>query len=350
MKNINKTLITLISIISCIINFSLAITDNSDCGQFASLSFNNWNWFSIIDWARETDKNQYSNFLDINQQTNILYKKDLNVAMINLKKYCCEKELWWLEMKSHTCQDDKKFFNDNALDSPYLFDHLFDIQMRRLNWLTWDNDIYKNMTQDPKWEGRRSFINEKAENLSGSDAQSIIDEYNKVWEQSPSMYNITDEIYGKFQDSYPNFLTYVSGKWDQNSSESVWSKKVAKALQNYNERTIYDRYINTCALTEYFYSLLAISATATKDKDKIIKRLSNSSCDKMVAKQIDWENAYTQLIVQRASNLFLSNYVKWYIRYLYDRENKLKSIQKNSSDRFLDIVRAVPHLVKQCVK
>ncbi len=350
MENIKKILIIPAFILWFIINFSLAETDFSDCGIFASLSFNNGNWFDIVNWARETENNNRSNFLDIDQQKAIIWKSDLNVAMINLKKYCCEHELWWLEYQSKTCQDDKDFFNNNAPDSRYLFDHIFDVTMRRLSWLTWEHNVYPKMTEDNQATQWRARITKKAENLSGSDAQSIINEYTTHWKQSPSKYNITNEIYWKFQDSYENFLTYVSWKWESKNNDSTAWKKVAEALKQYNQRTLYDKYINACAITEYFYSLLAIPTWKYTDRDRILKRLANWSCDKIVATQIDWENTYVQLIVQRSSNLFLSNYVEWYMWYLYDRETKLKNLRKNSTDRFLDVVRAIPHLVKKCVK
>jgi hypothetical protein len=39
-----------------------------------------------------------------------------------------------------------------VIDSPYLFDHLFDVVMRRLSGLTGESDIYTetNMSSDAK--------------------------------------------------------------------------------------------------------------------------------------------------------------------------------------------------------
>lgn len=346
MENVNKILIIPALILWSIINFSFAVPNSSDCGLFASKSYNNWDWFSIVNLARETNDNKRSNFLSDDQQIAIMPRTGLNVAVLNLKKYCCEHELWWIEMQSETCQNDKKYFNDNALDSQYLFDHIFDVMMRRLNWLTWDNNIYPNVEVDRAWAERRARISEKAENLSWSDAQSIIDEYTRVRKQSPSKFNITNEVYGKFKDENQKFLRYISWEWDDSTE---W-KKVAETMKKYNERTLYDKYINACALTEYFYALLTVPFEEAKDKGNIIQRLSNWLCDKIVAAQIDWENAYVQLITQRSSNLFLSNYIDWYVWYLYNRETQLKNLRKNSTDRFLDVVRAVPNLVHKCVK
>ena len=53
--------------------------------------------------------------------------------------------------------------------------------MRRLAWLTWDTNVYSDMTVDDAWDYSwkrwREYIVSKAEDLSWSDSQTIIDEY-----------------------------------------------------------------------------------------------------------------------------------------------------------------------------
>jgi hypothetical protein len=56
------------------------------------------------------------------------------------------------------------------------------------------------------------------------------------------------------------------------------------------------------------------------------------------------------LVVQRSSNLFMQNYMSWYFKYLKDRWDKLRTFWKDSVDRWLDVVRAVPYLSNRCVK
>ena len=168
MKNLNKILIIPILIFCFLFSFTLA--DNSDCSRFGAMTYKqNWtNWFDIVNKSREVENYEFTKFLSIEQQTGIITKNDLNTAILNLKKYCCENKLW--DLGKDTCTKDKPFFNDNALDSKYLFDHLMDVIMRRLNWSTWDNDIYKktNMSVDPLWAERRSRINSQAESTKWS--------------------------------------------------------------------------------------------------------------------------------------------------------------------------------------
>ncbi len=342
MKNLNKILIIPI-ILACSI-FGVSFADNSDCWIFGNLLYDNW--FNIVNTSRETNSYSFTNFLSIDQQKAILTKNDLNTAILNLKKYCCENERWWLEQTQSTCENDKVFFNDNALDSPYLFDHIFDVIMRRLNWLSGDTNIYTktNMTLDDKWAERRSFITKQATSTGWSDPQIIIDEAKK-FRTSSSIYDISLYINNTFRElNNNNFLIYVSWSWDSEESEKI----VANAMKNYNQWTLYERYINACALTEYFYALLDLWLSI--DKNTIVNKLSNGSCDEIVKKQINGESSYVSLIEQRSANKFLSNYIEWYKSYLYERQEKLQNLLKDSKNRRLDVIRAVPGLQRQCTK
>ena len=325
-------------------NFSLA-DDNVkiyDCWGFATMSYKQkWtNWFNVVTQSRNTNENKYSNFLSKEEQNAIIDNESLNTAMLNLKKYCCENELWWLTQKSKTCIDDSVFFNDSALESPYLFDHLFDVIMRRLSGLTWEKNLYEktNMTVDDKGTEWRARITEKAENTWGATPQIIINQYLETRKQSPSnsWYNISSKIYGSFSKKDNEFLTYVSWQW-----ESEESKGVAEAIKKYSEWTLYDRYINACAMTEYFYSLLNLNIDSS-DRRTTINRVSNWVCHNKVQTQINAENAYVKLVIQQSSNLFLINYIEWYMDYLRGRSDNVRSKHNKILNNFLDIVNAIP--------
>jgi hypothetical protein len=178
MKNLNKILL-MITTLCCFIP-CLTIADNSDCWIFGIDKYKqDWsqNWFSIVNQSRETNNNKFTDFLSIEEQKAIITKNDLNTAILNLKKYCCNNKLWWLS--NETCIDDTSFYNENSLDSPYLFDHLFDVIMRRLNWLDGDRNIYtkSEMSLDEKWVERRNFITEQAISLEWATPQGIWKKY-----------------------------------------------------------------------------------------------------------------------------------------------------------------------------
>ena len=343
MYKINKILISLIISLWWFLSFSFA--DNSDCWIFAIWNFNN-NWdsnsFSIVTTVRWNDDYIYSKFLTSEQRTQIIDANSLNAAILNLKKYCCENELWWLSHSSNTCKNDSWFFNPNSLDSPYLFDHLLDVLMRRLNWLTWDNNIYPNMEVDELWAERRQRIDGKAENLSGSDVQSIADKYQEFRTYHPE-YDITSQMNAQFWDEKnANFLTYIIWEW--------WSEseKIANVFKNYENRSLYDRYNNACSITQYLYSLLNIWIISD-DKETTARKTAKWLCSKITKSQIDNETKYVTLVAKESANRFLNNYIEGYLWYLYNRRITLENIRKSSSNKFLDVVKAVPHLVKRCV-
>lgn len=359
MKNLNKILI-IFTLFSCFsISSVFADPDNSDCGTFAihpyKQEWKDTNWFDIVNNSREII-NENTKFLTIEQQQAIITKDDLNTAILNLKKYCCQTEKWWLNQSDETCQKDKIFFNDNAPENEFLFNHLFDVIMRRLSWLNWDTDIYKKskMSIDDLWLKRRERINSQAESTKWASPQTIFTEYNKYRTQSSpeKWYDINSLIDWEFTKDDITFLRFVSWEWEWEAANN--SKKVAKALWEYKNRTLYDRYKNSCALTEYFYILLGWGES--KDKETMINtekewfKWVGQICNNFINNQISSENKYVQSITKRSSNLFLLNYIQWYMSYMYERQMKLQKLRKEAGDRFLDTVRAVPCLINNCVQ
>ena len=86
-----------------------------------------------------------------------------------------------------------------------------------------------------------------------------------------------------------------------------------------------------------------------KDKIKTQNLVLQWKCDEIVKKQIWEENMYVQLVIQESANLFLSNYIQEYTKYLQKRSETLKDNRRNSTDRFQDVVKAVSELLKTCV-
>lgn len=349
-----KLIISIFSIFSLCMNLSLVYANpNSDCEGFATMSYSNcdqWeNGFWIVDLSRWTDGNRYSNFLTTEQQLLIIDKESISTAMLNLKKYCCENKLWWLSMESATCKEDKEFYNDNIIDSPYLFDHLFDVIMRRLSGLRGEYDIYTKleMWSDDKGLEWREWIDSQAENPLWSNPQIIIDKYKEFWQKSsPDLwYDISDIVNATFREkSDDDFLVHVSGQWWTDESELV-----AEAIRNYDKWTLHDRYDNACAITQYLYVLLDLSVWSA-DMNKIRNTLSKWNCHQVVENQIENESYYVEAVILQSWNLFLQNYLQWYLSYLYGRTQNLQKIWTDATDRFLDVVRSVPNLVDTCVK
>ena len=73
--------------------------DNSDCARYWAISYGD-DWFGIINTA-------YKSLSDAGHGA-IINKTDLETAIFNLQKYCCENKIWWQSMKVKQCADDEK--------------------------------------------------------------------------------------------------------------------------------------------------------------------------------------------------------------------------------------------------
>lgn len=104
------------------------------------------------------------------KNSNIIDSDSLNVAFLNLKKNCCKnlstsdnETRSFYELHKQSCDADKTYFNENVPSSYYLFDHILDILIRRLNGDK--EEIYPNVTLDEKGQERRERIEEISENI-----------------------------------------------------------------------------------------------------------------------------------------------------------------------------------------
>lgn len=342
MKNLNKILIVPI-LLSCSI-LNLVSADNSDCGIFGKMSFkDSWWSFPIVRESRGTQENILTNYLSVAQQQAIITNPDLDTAILNLKKYCCENQVWDLA-GSQTCIDDAPYFNDNALDSPYLFDHLLDIILRRFAGSSSDSEIYTktDMTTDEKWEAWRKNIDKRATSSKWDVPQTIINQYVSDWTPTP-YYDISNKFDWVFQNSDIKLLNYANwSSWPE-------SEKIADIMRNYNLRSLYDKYRNACALSEYFYSLLHVGAPEEgSDRWKIQKRIPR--CKAIVQRKVEWENAYLAEIIKMSWNLTLSNNVQSYAKYLRKRENEFLKKMEELKDDWRAVERAVSCIAKKSQK
>lgn len=360
MGKTNKILIYSVITISCLYSWVFADDRKSDCEIFANRQYHQeWrnDWFTWINQVWWTTTNKYSNFLSTDQQLSIIDKESLNTAVLNLKKYCCEnwdKLKLSFSMKDPICNDDKVFFNDNALDSPYLFNHLFDVIMRRYIWLTWENDIYinSNMVVDEKWAERRNRIIEQTTDLSWSNPQIILDKYKEYRTATTEYAKMPLQIHRVFSrvDDL-NFLNYISWNWGENNdNEQSESKMIADALKDYTNRSLFDKYTRSLALSEYFYILIWQNSYPA-DKSTVIQTLNtNNTFSEAINSLINSEVQYTQAVIQTSANRYITNYIDSFLWYLSDRTEKFKKTRKDNSDRWLTITRSVSKLEPNCTK
>lgn len=198
--------------------------------------YNYSQWSNDNDWKWDCDLVAFSwkDFWDrINQRKyeNIYPKEWLKRAILNLKAYCCKNNLVW----KNYCESNWLML-DSYPESKFLYDHLIDIWLRRLD--AKENLMYKwidsNIELDKAWKERRKFITDKAESKDWTTATDLLP---KIKEQ--------------------RILSQLS--WSKLPKRENWNYK-----ENYeNERKVFatnydnipliNRYSNACEISAYLY-------------------------------------------------------------------------------------------------
>ena len=270
------------------------------------------------------------------KHSDIIDLKSLNVAFLNLKKNCCANKEFH-NSNIENCEIDKQYFQDNHDKVPQsysLFDHAFDVLMRRLDGETGENQLYKDVTPDPKGEEWRVRINEKAEDLSGVAPSTINNKYQEFWNVDPN-----NLLKGFSQDSSRSIREYIT---EMRSGENL------EILQRYNELTLEEKYLNTCNIAGYIYFLFNIDEQLTTITETRSNFLNSNRCTNLVKNRIENETTYVKVINITRSNDLQNDKISEYLTYLYQRlQKKLETVEKIATT-FERVERSVPKLTPIC--
>jgi len=144
---------------------SFAYTDNcalvKDYNPYGDLAWNFKTAYENLSWKE------------------LLPKNWLKKAIENLKKYCCN----WSE-KEWSCsfengEQEKLKTNNDYPRSPYLYDHLVNVMLRRLSPYP-----YEDVEKDEKSEEWQTFISWFANNATWGIPQDLLTKYNEYWKRS----------------------------------------------------------------------------------------------------------------------------------------------------------------------
>ncbi|MDR0860805.1 MAG: hypothetical protein LBO09_07745 [Candidatus Peribacteria bacterium] len=184
-------------------------------------------------------KNKRTNATIPSNHESIIDSASLNAAFLNLKANCCTNT----EFKTgnpKSCETDKASLPTNAPKSYYLYDHLFDITMRRLDGIK-DGNISDQAQLDPKGQERREEITKIMEGEKGTTPGIITTPYEKY-----RAINSNNLLVGFEQNSAEDANYYTTQMTTGANKEK---------LENYENRTLGERYKNTCNLVGYLYFL-----------------------------------------------------------------------------------------------
>lgn len=144
--------------------------------------------------------------------TQFLPAEAFNQALINLKAYCCAQVI------NPPCTDEEKAnLPTQYMESAYLFDHLIDISMRRLDG---NKALAYGLEPDPTGSERRTKINGIASTTTGIPANEIEKIYksyrtlHKNENVDITKYNAGDLATFSLRDKYDKLCTNVKNLYE----------------------------------------------------------------------------------------------------------------------------------------
>ena len=247
-------------------------------------------------------------------------KEAIEKAVDHLRAYCCDvkKGDIWL------CENN----NNNTVypESVYLFDHILDIYLRRLDAKQKDDnweDLLYGLEPDEMWAEWRNFIIERWNDVKWSLPLEIKDKFSSM---------------RKLSARVTNFLG------DNEANINNWKNSFEENIKNYDNRTLWDKYNLACDVAKYISErelLLSTSKLTTSEYN---------SCKKLTRARINNEVVYTQVLLMQKGNVLLWDNLKSYLN-TYFVSNKLSALQEkvfNMATSFAEVNNAVLQLVSEC--
>ena len=267
----------------------------------------------------------------------VLDTTSLNRALLNLQKVCCYQNKDFRILRSDVCKHDAPFFyKGDVPDSFYLFDHVFDVIIRRL-----DGDQghrYEQDLLDPKGEARHTRISSLMDQTKGDENTTpkvISDTYNEYWTIKAE--NILQGMMENIDFSLPDIVAQMT------------KGKNLEILKRYDARTLAERYRNSCNIAGFIYALFASvqdnqsSILATKGN---LLDGSTNRCTALIQNKLDAIANYTTYVNISKSSMMLTDSIDEYVNtYLGSRLDNLQEMISYTRVLLLRVVKAVPKLI-----
>lgn len=280
------------------------------------------------------------------QYKNIFPDDAIRQSYKNLRSYCCKNHLIKEDIDyDFLCKESDQNENIFYPESSSLFDHLFDVSMRRLDWFAL---LDYNLPLDPVADARRNWnwtwdgITKIAESADGNTSLNIMDRYTKFWKTN------TNNI----------LFQYL---WSDSNFKIIYWKNVT--LSDYNDKyniinsdwwpavSLTDKYNNLCQIIIQLYYTLTDG-----NKDRLIIDTSSNNgyynaCANMTNQRIQKEYVYVQTIsISKSTKLLIDTMEAYFNKnFVQNRLVGLQSKISSLSNLFSTIVKQAP-TAKQCNK
>ena len=247
-------------------------------------------------------------------------KEAIEKAYTHLKSYCCDINY----LNGSSCNQSNN--NEIYPQSIYLFDHILDVYLRRLDAKQKDGngeDLLYWLQPDEMWKERREFIIKHGNNVKWSLPLEIKDKFSSM---------------RKLSARVTNFI------WDTELNIKNWKDSLEENIKNYDNWTLWDKYNIACDISKY------ISENKILLPDSKLSTTEYNSCKKLTSARINNETVYTQTLLMQKANILLWSNMKSYLN-TYFVSNKLTALQEkvfNMATSFAEVNNAVWQLVPEC--
>ena len=215
-----------------------------------------------IDTVLYNYKNNY------NEYTQFLPAEAFHQALINLKAYCCA------QVVNPPCTDKEKAnLPKKYMESAYLFDHLIDISMRRLDG---NKALAYGLEPDPTGSERRTKINEIASTTTGIPANEI------------------EKIYKSYRTLHENENFDIT-KYNAGNSATF---------------SLRDKYNTLCPTIKNLYEDIKGGTNDIIIWWYLDENSFFNGCENLVQKRVEKENGYIKILMVQKSNQLLNESMK----------------------------------------
>lgn len=279
---------------------------------------------SVIEWQEYHQiENRDARFWKLFPESAIIRVFD------NLKSFCCNNSRY--QVSQNICEKEKNNLQISYPETPFLYDHILDVMLRRLDAKQNDQlggDLIYKIKPDEVGLEWRTTINDIANNKDWALPKTI----ETIYKENRELWNIDYKI--PFRDK----------KW-----EYLWD--LEEINNNYDDFNLINRYYYSCEIALLFYFKLWWTLNIWLDNNKMQSMTkAYDNCRDLVQKRIDQENSYVKALLIQKGNTLLQDAVKSYID-TYFIQNKLMNLQNTifqTKNYFFDVHKNVNELIQSC--
>ena len=282
----------------------------------------------------------FKNAFDNTPWNQLLTEAGLKRALVNLKAYCCNEWKFKWKCDTNISQQLKQAVTDPDIKwadypkSPYLYDHLVSVMLRRLSEYS-----YMGVEMDKQAKERYEEYSWYKNNTDWRTAGDFTSIYNKYRHKSDNRENSAP----KYRLSLYNG---VSSSSYQNAIEWVWNEQTTvrpdtEKINNYDNWDLTTKHLNTCLVATRF----AIRLWNFDSSDLTL--LEPQCINKVYSIMYNYSSLYKD-IVETQTNLLAQNTLNNYYQYFNARRSTVNTTITRAYWYLFWIVKLVWKITAQC--